>query len=77
MQHYYRIRPVHAPVKHARIESYPTYEAAMVRIEEIIYTVQLDHTADHLEYDVDLMSVSPHSTFIHKVATRTWSRDYE
>lgn len=74
---YYRIRPVHAPVRHAKLESYPSYEAAMARIEELIWIIQRDHTSDAVEYAVDEMDVRSHTTLIHQVASRGWRRKYE
>lgn len=71
---YYRIRPVHAPVRYAKIESYPTYEACMKRIQEIIWIVQRDMSADLLEYEVDQMENNDHCMFIHTITRTGWKR---
>lgn len=71
---YYRIRPVHAPVRFAKIESYPTYEACIKRIQEIIWIVQRDLSADLLEYEVDQMENNDHCIFIHTINRTRWSR---
>lgn len=71
---YYRIRLLHAPVRFAKIESYPTYESCIKRIQEIIWIVKRDYSADLLEYEIDQMEQNDHCVFIHTINRTRWSR---
>ena len=73
---FYRIMPVKAPVRFARVESYPTYEQARIRLEEIIYALDTEKYPEMVTYKIERMKVSASTTLRKTVCTISWYQGF-
>lgn len=74
MSIYYRVRPVKAPIRYSRIETYPDITSAFKRMEEIIYACNLAQEPARIR--IDRVRRSEGSLFIQTIADR-YSDTYE
>lgn len=66
MNVFYRVRPLKAPIRFCRIESYPDEASALKRAQEIIYACNL--VQDPVRIQVDRVERNSGSMFIRTIA---------
>lgn len=71
---YYRVRPVKAPIRFSKIETYPNESSALKRAEEIIYACNLIQESARIQ--VDRVRRGTGSMFIQTIADK-WTDAYK